>query len=208
MDMTTPLRSVSPTLQGEVLAVLAKTTLPMTGREVARGVARGSHAGVNRALHRLAEHGIVLRAASGSSNQWVLNRRHLAFEAIQALAFMRNVMIERLRTTIADWPVAAVHASLFGSAARGDGGPGSDVDLLLVRADGVSDDDEQWVSQTMAMVSDVLHCTGNHAAVIEVGTAEVREWIRKPNALFDQIRQDGIRLAGPPFPEFVRSSAA
>jgi hypothetical protein len=46
-------------LEGEVLSVLAGTSKPLTGREVARLARRGSDRGLRLALNRLAEQGIV-----------------------------------------------------------------------------------------------------------------------------------------------------
>ena len=40
--------------------------------------------------------------------------------------------MERLRETIRGWRPRPVYACVFGSAARGDGGPDSDIDLLVV----------------------------------------------------------------------------
>ena len=52
MDLGRPYSSVSPTLEGDVLAVLARTSGPLTGRAVARLAARGSQSGINRAPER------------------------------------------------------------------------------------------------------------------------------------------------------------
>jgi len=46
-------------LEGPVLDVLAHTTRPLTGREIARLARRGSERGVRLVLHRLVDHGLV-----------------------------------------------------------------------------------------------------------------------------------------------------
>lgn len=61
-----------------------------------------------------------------------LNREHVAAPAADLLAGLRLELWKRLREELAGWNPEALHASVFGSAARGDGGPDSDVDLLLV----------------------------------------------------------------------------
>jgi hypothetical protein len=48
------------------------------------------------------------------------------------LADLRLELWKRLRETLSGWTEKPVHAAVFGSAARCDGGPDSDIDLLLV----------------------------------------------------------------------------
>lgn len=43
-----------------------------------------------------------------------------------------------------------VHASLFGPFARGDGDASSDIGLLLVRPDGIDEDEQPWASLAWA----------------------------------------------------------
>ena len=137
MDLGRPYSSVSPTLEGDVLAVLARTSGPLTGRAVARLAARGSQSGINRALDDLVSQGIVGRADAGSSYQYLLNRDHVAAPAVEHIAGLRSLLWERLRQAIADWEPPVVHASVFGSAARGEGGIESDIDVLVVHGEDV-----------------------------------------------------------------------
>lgn len=196
MDVARPHRSVVPTLHGEVLITLAGTTKPLTGREVARLVHRGSQKAVALTLDRLVEQGLVDRERAGRAYLHVLNRDHLAAPAIDVLAAMRNELLARLRAILAEWSPAPVHASLFGSAARADGDTSSDIDLLVVRPDGIDDEDLDWRAQVDALVSSVQRWTGNDASVIELSETEFRELPRHRPPILQDLREDGLDLAG------------
>jgi hypothetical protein len=61
-----------------------------------------------------------------------------------ALVNLRSVLLDRLREAIGSWALRAAHASLFGSAARGDGDKDCDIDLFIVRPVAVSVEDPAW----------------------------------------------------------------
>lgn len=135
MDLSDPIRSVIPCLHGPVLAALARTTAPMRLTEVQRRVGDASVAGVRKVLLALVHHGIAHRVPGG----YVLNRDHLAAGPIIALATQHGVLADRLRGWLDGRSEPVVAAGLFGSAARRDGGPDSDIDVLIVVEDGEED---------------------------------------------------------------------
>lgn len=135
-----------------MLAVLAGTTAPLTGRQIARLAARGTSPSVSAALARLVEQGLVHRQVAGRAYLHILNRDHVAAPAVQALAGLRGELLRRLRDTFAGWEPSPVHASMFGSAARADGDASSDIDLLVIRPKGVDAEDAAWRDQVHALV--------------------------------------------------------
>ena len=60
MDVSNPIRSVIPAVQGDVLAVLARTDVPLTGRGISRLIPEVSDSGVKKALRALNDAGLVL----------------------------------------------------------------------------------------------------------------------------------------------------
>jgi len=167
MDVSRPYSAVCPTLDGDVLKVLAGTTMALTGRQVALLTGRKSHSGVLAVLNRLTEHGLVSRIELNHAYLFALNRDHLAAPAVEILVGMRKALFEEIRNVIDDWSITPVHASLFGSAARGDGDTQSDFDLLVVRPDSVDEDESAWRSQIEDLVDLVRRRTGNQVSVIE-----------------------------------------
>lgn len=195
MDVAHPHRTVVPTLDGDVLVALARSTAPMTGREVARLIPQASHVGVKRVLDRLADQGIVLRGQAGSAHLYTLNRRHVAAPAVETLASLRSEMIARLRGEFAGWELQPVHASMFGSAARATGDADSDVDLFVVAPDDAGDD-PRWEPQLDALAEEVEAWTGNRAQLLVVSEHDLRDLREQDEALLGRIRADAIDLAG------------
>jgi DNA-binding transcriptional ArsR family regulator len=196
MDVARPYAAVASGIEGEALMVLAGTTAPLTGRQIARLVRRGTSPSVSAALERLTAQGIVHRQQAGRAYLHTLNRDHVAAPAVVLLADLRSELLRRLRDTFERWDPAAVHASMFGSAARADGDAESDIDLLVVRPAGIDQEDSRWRAQLDALNDAVYAWTGNHAGVIELGEADLEQLRRDPPAIVGDLRADGIDLAG------------
>ena len=208
MDVARPYSAVSPTVEGDVLVALAGTTKPLTGRQVAQLVRRGSQKGVSVALDRLVKHGLVLREEAGRAYLHRLNRDHVAAAAVEALAAMRSEFLGRLRERIGQWVVAPSHASLFGSAARADGDTDSDIDLLVVRPDAVDEDDQVWREQLEGLAEAVHTWTGNHAGIVELSQREFAALPTHRPPILDDLQTDGIDLAGEKLRRALRDPAA
>lgn len=203
MDIAYPHRGIWPTLDGDVFVVLCSTTRGLTGREVARLAKRGSPSGVLKVLERLVEHGFVHRTEAGRAFLYTFNRDHLAASAIEQLTDLRGLLISRLRTALARWDPAPVSAVLFGSAARGDGGTDSDIDVLLVSPTGMTTD--AWRVRVERLTKDVYRWTGNHAAILEVEEGQLRRLVRERVLIASELRRDAVQLAGVPITSLLDS---
>jgi predicted nucleotidyltransferase len=204
MDVSKPYSALVPTLDGPVLAVLAGTTRPLTGREVARLAGRRGHSGVLVVLSRLAEHGLVDRQEAGRSLLYTLNRDHLLAPAVQLLAGIRAELRLRIAQTLEEWVISPLHVSMFGSAARGDGDTKSDVDLLVVRREGTSAEDEQWRAQLDDLATDIRRWTGNHAGIADVDEDQLHGLERAKKPIVSELRRDAITIYGPSIDELLR----
>ncbi len=197
MDVARPFSALSDSVDVDVLVALAGTSTPRSGRELAR-LTRRSNTGVQHVLDRLVTHGLVERTEAGRAFMYVLDRDHLLAPAVEQMAGARAELVRRLREAIGGWSVPAVHASLFGSAARGDGGLGSDVDLFIVRPAGVGAEDETWRDQIDRLAESVRRWTGNHAGIAEVSDTELPQLRRDRPPIVEEVREDAIDLAGRP----------
>lgn len=195
MNVSRPFEAVSSTVDVDVLAVLASSTMPRSGRELARRAGRSS-TGVQHALDRLVEHGLVARLEAGRSFLYTLNRDHLLAPVVEKMAEARPELIRRLRDEIGSWRTAPTHASLFGSTARGDGDTASDIDLFLVRPATV--DDDRWSEQVDGLAESVRAWTGNNAGIVEVSEDELSGLRESPPPVFGELQRDAIDLAGQP----------
>ena len=196
MDLSRPWAPIRSAIDMDVLRVLRRTTRPLTGREVARLVQTGSQPTVNAALRRLTLEGVVHADEAGNAYLYRLNREHIASPAIELLADVRSELERRLGAEVAAWEITPTHLSIFGSAARGDGGTESDVDFFVVRPRGVSDDDPRWRDQLARLSDRVLRWTGNHAALSEVSEADSRRLRRERPPIVDQLLRDAITISG------------
>lgn len=205
MDVAYPHSAVSPTLEGDVLIVLAGTTRPLTGREIARLVRRGSQPAVAAALDRLVGQGLVRREEAGSAFLHTLNRDHLAAPAVLVLARLRTELIERLRAAVGGWEIQPVCAAMFGSAARADGDTDSDIDVLVVRSLEVDEEDERWRAQLRGLADDVHAWTGNHAGLIEVAEQDLPHLLGASLPVLEDLPTEAIPLGGVPPAQLLRA---
>jgi predicted nucleotidyltransferase len=206
MDVARPHAAVAPGVEGEVLVVLAGTTAQLTGRQIAGLVRRGTSPSVSAALDRLVEQGLVHRQEAGRAYLHTLNREHVAAPVVELLARLRTELLRRLRDSLERFEPPPFHASMFGSAARGDGDAGSDIDLLIVRPGDVDEEDARWRAQLDALGDAVEAWTGNHAGIVELDEADLDELRRAPPAILANLRADGIDLAGLPIRAMFKES--
>lgn len=193
MDFRHPSRVTGPSLDGELLAVLANADSDFTGRELAQLVHRPSHRGVLLALGRLVEQGIVRQRKAGRAKLYTFNREHVAAPWIEGLAGLRQQLLERMREHIAQWHIPPVVAALFGSVARGEAGPSSDLDIFLVRP--VEADEDAWEEQVAALTAAATRWTGNDARVLELSEDELAgASAREP--VIDDVLDQGVEVGG------------
>lgn len=206
-----------------MLAALAAAGRPLTVGQVADIAVRGSEIGIRRSLDRLVAQGIVRATVMGRNRVHELNRDHIAAEIAVRLAGLRAELWDRFREVLASWRPAPLYAAVFGSAARGDGDEGSDIDLFLVhppfrgekpparltasmraelsdllgRALLVSDEPDAaatWDAQVDRLRESVEAWTGNRLQVVDLGFFEWRRALQAPRSVLDEVRRDGIEL--------------
>lgn len=203
MDMSRAYSAVAPTVDGDVLVVLAGTTQPLTGRRVARLARRGSVAAVAKALGRLVSQGLVIRQEAPPASLYTLNRQHVAASAVETLALIRTELLNRLRHSFSTWTIPPTHASLFGSAARGDGDIDSDIDIFVVRPANVDAESAAWGEQLNATGEAVFAWTGNHASIIDFAERDLGQMLDENPSILQDLRRDGIDLSGTPLHELL-----
>jgi predicted nucleotidyltransferase len=173
VDFAHPLRTVTPTLDGDVLKVLAGADAEFTASRIARMVPEGSERGVRKVLDRLVRQGTVRTNQAGPVRMFRLNREHLAAGAIIGLSRLGAQLVEHLATAVGAWQVKPVAAAVFGSVARGEAGPDSDIDILIIRPARRSPESPVWSTQIADLQTAVTKWTGNDARVLEYGADEL-----------------------------------
>lgn len=193
MELSRPLSTITPTLDGDVLAVLARQDATFTTGALHRVLTQYSEEGIRKVLQRLTRQGIVHSARVGNAYSYRLNRDHLAAEHIIKLADLMNIFLARLTERLGAWEVRPVYAAVFGSAARGSMTMESDLDLLLVRPKDVPD--ELWAAQVDRLVEDVSRWIGNDVRPLQFAEAQIVTSGREEPVLRD-VLSEGLTVAG------------
>jgi predicted nucleotidyltransferase len=193
VELNRPLATITPTLDGDVLAVLARHSVTFTTGQMHRILTQHSEEGIRKVLRRLTSQGIVLSERIGNAFVYGFNHDHLAAQHIVELARMHETFLARLEGLLESWQPPPVYAAVFGSAARGQMTPSSDIDLLLVRPRAAPD--AEWEDQVNDLATTVTRWLGNDTRVMEFTENEVVTRGRDEPVLND-VMQEGQTVAG------------
>lgn len=160
----------------------------MTGRQVA-ALAGAPPARVNERLQVIEYEGLAERSIHGRAHVWRLVKGHVLVPHLTALFQVERASGVELRRTLGMW-VASLEgvkdARLYGSVARGDERPDSDVDVLVLVADGKA---KRAAERAKAAIEDDIRSRfGNGLSVRVLTEREVRRRPRRgflPFALRD-----------------------
>ncbi len=185
MHAAHPMMSVTGSLEGLVLEVLAGTTRPLSLTDVHRLGSMASMSGIRKALLRLVDNGLVDAVPGG----YALNREHLAAGPIIELAGLRRELFDRVRAHVASWSPQPTLVGVYGSVARRDDDEHSDIDILVISEllpDGT----------TAELARQVERWTGNDCQVLALTTAELRGLLARGEPIVDSWHRDLVAIVG------------
>ena len=173
-----------------VLRALRDSKEGMSGRAVARA------AGINHqtcalALKRLEGFGLIQRQGSAQTQLLRLNFDHfLVHELLLPALRKERELMAQIRAEILDQiGKRALGARLFGSAARGDARPGSDIDLLLIVQ---AEQKAKIVNAARQFSSSFTKKFGIRLSPIVLTLREAKNRIQTADQLLRNILADGI----------------
>jgi predicted nucleotidyltransferase len=201
MQLNRPFATVTPTLDGDVLAVLAGSDVTFTISQIGRILTTASGEGIRKVLNRLTAQGVVLHDKVGRTNTYRFNTEHLAAEPILALSRLTATFLSHLETHLAQWDEAPKYAAVFGSAATGRMTLDSDIDLFLVRATSPEHVDSQsdlevWEQQVTELARSITAWTGNDGRIVEYTEDELRAAVAAGAPLLNEVAKQGLTVAG------------
>ncbi|ORW08538.1 MULTISPECIES: nucleotidyltransferase domain-containing protein [Mycolicibacter] len=202
MQLNRPFASVTPTLDGDVLAVLAAVSgEAFTISQIRRIVATASGEGIRKVLARLVAQGVVLQSQVGRTNTYLFNSEHLAAEPILALTRLASTLLERIAEHLGQWQEPPIYAAVFGSAATGRMSLDSDIDQFLVRGRPAKsarpqDDSDVWDQQVSDLTRAVSLWTGNDARAVVYTEADLRTAIAAGEPLIRDVAGQGLTVRG------------
>jgi len=178
---------------GHVRILRAAVSLPEGFSASARDLARRAgvaHTTAARVLRALARHRIVEVQRAGRADLYRLSERHTLTPRIKALfaaeSELRQAVLDYVAQQLARrvGPVRAAY--VFGSVARGDTGPDSDVDVAIVRPRR----SEQQLEPVLAALSDEVR----ERFGTELNVIVDRGDPRKRAAIWRTVERDGIQI--------------
>lgn len=195
MDFVRPVEAIVPGAQGRVLAVLAETTSELNLRTVAQ-LAGVSQAQASRVLPGLVELGLVERREVPPASLFRLVADHVASRALLALSRSTDTVLDEIGRMAAALPRPPMSVIVFGSFARREAGPDSDIDIVVVRPGEIEENDDIWVESLDAWRLDVRRLTGNLVEVLEVSAVEASAKVAGRSQIWADIRRDGRVVHG------------
>lgn len=197
MQFQHPLSVVTPTLDGDVLTALAHAEAWFTANQLQRVMPRAwSTEGIRKTLRRLTEQGIVDAEQVGRASHFRLNREHLAARPVIELANLRAALVTRIGDELRNAQQPPVYGAIFGSAARGDMRPDSDIDIFVVTSN--ETDPVWWETFTDRISRQLTRWTGNDARVFHLQESAARSAAATGDPVLLSVAREGIAVTGEP----------
>jgi predicted nucleotidyltransferase len=184
-----------PSLDWAVLEVLAGTESGLGASQIARLSADGSRSGQATVLDRLVKQGLVIAEPANQGFLYRLNRDHLIASAVVSVVGIRGCLIDLLREEAAGVIPAVVHASIFGSFARGEAGEESDIDLLLIAR--TDQDIADWQGPIDLLQERVHRSTGNRCSCAAFTVERMQQLDLSGEPVVNNWVNDSLLLVGP-----------
>lgn len=183
-----------------VLEVLLEIEAPLTGRAIARA-AEVSPTTASIGLRELVAKRLVMASSSGSAVTYRINETHRLVPTLQRLmSSSRKAEEELVERVHRGLPGSPLGLYLFGSVARGDDDPQSDVDILVVAPDRSAAD--AWRSEAGSL-GERLSVWLGRTVNLQISGSPTNADARRP--FWRQVRRDGRRLSGLPLNDLIAS---
>jgi predicted nucleotidyltransferase/biotin operon repressor len=176
-----------------LLRKIAEQEAPKSGRQIAREIGCSPNHTIE-SLRELEGLGILRRRQVGRASTYELKRgSYLVDRVVEPILEAEREMIPMVIKRFTD---AAgedlVRAVLFGSVARGDAGPFSDIDLLLVVDDEApAEEIDDRVNQA---VVDALAEFGRRCDVFVITDGEYGRRLSEGQGMWAAVREEGVEL--------------
>jgi hypothetical protein len=193
VDYVRPVEALIPGVQGKILAACLRSGEPLT----MRGLARLARVSANQAalvIDHLDDLGLVQRQAAGRSLLVSLVEDSPVVAALRRVADLWAVTLQLWREHAGGLDPQPRSMAVYGSLARGEARPGSDVDVLVVLP---SDLDEAAEDRYREQVSDWCAYAGRVAGLpVSSIVLDAHEAEQVDGQLWDSIRREAVVITG------------
>lgn len=196
-----PLNDVFGGNRARVLEALLELEDEVSGRQAANAADLPASS-TSVALHDLEVAGIVSARRLGTAVLYRVNREHFASELLRRVVERARTaegeLVSRLTDELGGRPLSVV---LFGSVARGQSTPDSDIDLLVVAPD--SRRAGSWQERAHEVGERLGRWIGRRVSLV-VSTPPTHREVRR--SFWREVLRDGRVLAGASLPELARGA--
>jgi predicted nucleotidyltransferase len=200
MDLHEPLANLTSANDAAALRVLSRTSAELTGRQVAK-LAEGNAASIRNSLMRLVAVGLVQSRQEPHASYYSANRHHLLWPAIEVGLSARAHLEASLSQFVREHGEGVATAALYGSVARGDSRPDSDIDLLVVFSDSVTREIRDEFLDDFQTHTRQL--TGNDVQIYDLSEIELKHLVERSDPIIASWREEAITLNGTPINKLV-----
>lgn len=145
---------------------------------------------VSFALKDLANYNVVNIKMAGNSMLFSANVQSYIFKSIKKMFDDEEKSLDRLIQIISRNIHGTRECYLFGSVARGEEKPGSDVDLFIV-----CHSVRKMTERMSRLNSKIIRVFGNQIMPLIIPSDEFEKWRKNNRALYEENIKKGIRLA-------------
>ncbi|MFD4422087.1 nucleotidyltransferase domain-containing protein [Agromyces sp. NPDC058484] len=194
MQLQHPIAAVSGGVEGEVLAVLARDPAGQMDVAMLARMTSKSYTGVRHAIRRLVQQGTVLETTIGSRTVFRFNAEHVLANAITEMASAKSRVLDALRDAVEQgFTSRPEFAVVFGSAARDEMTPDSDIDLFFVRSG--SADPDLFDDEAAVIAARTSRLTGNDTRILTYDLTELEQG-SDAHPVLAEVARDGVMLQG------------
>lgn len=185
-----------------ILRALVPLERPVSGREAAR-LAGVSHIAL-QALEELAASGILIQELATSQHLFTFDRRHNLAQAIETLfqaeRQFTSTIFAQIRELL-EGMESVESAVVFGSSARGEAGPQSDLDLLVVIRE---HDERDEVRMALAeFAPKLLTHFGVQLSPVVLGRKQFRKQVEENDPFICEVQRDARHVMGRPVEDLI-----
>ena len=180
-------------VQLRLLRVLVRTKGSFTGRELARLIEHSQNQ-TRLALEELERNGLVVRQSAGRAYLYSADMENILVTDLLDAGFrLEDALLDRLAAVYSDEIGRDLDSViLFGSVARGEEKPESDIDLVIVVKDKADlESTEDRVAEASAKVTRLF---GNQATAIVVRKSDYEKKTRLKRGFWREVTETGKRI--------------
>jgi predicted nucleotidyltransferase len=162
---------------------------------VANLASTGTALGIQKALLRLGATGLVKVRAEPHATYYSANFEHVLGPVIEQSLTTREVIEQRMVDAALEIARPGLTVAVFGSYARDEAGPESDIDFVFVFPPGLSERErDDLIAEYTHLVT---RWTGNKASVYDTTPEDIQRLVGTQDPIIQSWLRDARTLAGP-----------